>query len=193
MGLHFGDRGNLAVSTGCPVVAKLKESRLMALILQLTKKLLAPPCPVAVDGVRLRHYQSASDAEIWLELRRRAFARQKLGVGDWNADDFAREFLQKTWWRPEAMWFAETDSTSLTASAVGTVTLARRGDTPEAPPAVHWLAVLPSWRRRGVGRLLITSLEAAVWETGQRQVWLETHAQWGEAAQLYESLGYGPA
>ena len=101
--------------------------------------------------------------------------------------------LKKTWWRPEAMWFAETDSPSLTASAVGTVTLARRGDTPEARPAVHWLAVLPSWRRRGVGRLLITSLEAAVWETGQRQVWLETHAQWGEAAQLYESLGYGPA
>jgi GNAT superfamily N-acetyltransferase len=165
----------------------------MALILQLTKRLLAPPCPAAVVGIRLRHYRSVSDAEIWLELRRRAFARQKLGVGDWSAADFAREFLQKPWWRPEAMWFAETDSPGLTASAVGTVTLARRGDTHDARSAVHWLAVLPSWRRRGVGRLLITSLEAAVWETGQRQVWLETHAQWSEAARLYESLGYGPA
>ena len=55
----------LADPTGCPVLAKLKESRPMALILQLTKKLLAPPCPAAVDGVRLRHYQSVSDAEIW--------------------------------------------------------------------------------------------------------------------------------
>jgi GNAT superfamily N-acetyltransferase len=165
----------------------------MALILQMTKKLSEPPCPVAVEGVRLRHYRGVTDIEIWLELRRRAFARQKLGVGDWNAEDFAREFLHKTWWRPESMWFAETASSSLMSSAVGTVALARRGDTPDAPPAVHWLAVLPSWRRRGVGRLLITSLEAAVWETGQRQVWLETHAQWSEAARLYESLGYGPA
>jgi GNAT superfamily N-acetyltransferase len=165
----------------------------MALILQMTKKLVDPPLVVPVEGVRLRHYQGSTDAEIWLELRRRAFARQKLGVGDWNAADFAREFLQKTWWRPEAMWFAEAVATPLAVSAVGTVTLARRGATAEWRPAVHWLAVLPSWRRRGVGRLLISSLEAAVWESGQRQVWLETHAQWSEAARLYESLGYGPA
>jgi len=176
-----------------PTDCQAETIALMPVILQLTKRLLEPPCPVALEGVRLRHYQGEVDIEIWLELRRRAFARQKLGVGDWNAGDFAREFLQKTWWRPEAMWFAETDSPSAIAAAVGTVTLARRGDTREAPPAVHWLAVLPSWRRRGVGRLLVTSLEAVVWETGGRQVCLETHAQWTEAARLYESLGYGPA
>jgi GNAT superfamily N-acetyltransferase len=56
---------------------------------------------------------------------------------------------------------------------------------------VHWLAVLPGWRRRGVGRYLMSVLEARAWELGYREVWLETHAAWAEAVRLYQALGYG--
>ena len=86
------------------------------------------------------------------------------------------------------MWFAESRG-----EAIGTVTLAERGSGAAAKPVVHWLAVLPRWRRRGVGRLLMSVLHRTVWDAGQREILLETHADWTAAAKFYESLGYRPA
>ena len=162
------------------------------MILQLTRRMVEPPVPIVPTGVKLRHYASADDIGVWLELRRKAFARQKLGVRDWDEADFAREFLGKAWWRPETMWFAESEDSPQRMAAMGTVTLARRGVGAESKPVVHWLAVLPGFRGRGVGRLLMAALEAAVWESGERQIWLETHSQWIEASRFYRSLGYEP-
>jgi GNAT superfamily N-acetyltransferase len=165
----------------------------MPIVQQLTKKLSSRPEPPPVADVRLRHYAGSVDIETWLDLRRRAFARQKVGIGDWDAADFEREFLQKPWWRPECMWFAETQESPRQGEVVGTVTLARRGIPPDDKPVVHWLAVLPRFRQRGVGQLLMANLEAAVWDAGERQIWLETHQAWAEARRLYASLGYEPA
>ncbi len=75
-------------------------------VVQLTRRLDARPQPIAVPGIRLRNYEGRADIPLWLELRRRAFARQKLGVGNWEVRDFEREFLEKPWWQPHAMWFA---------------------------------------------------------------------------------------
>lgn len=160
----------------------------MAIVRQLTKKLTSRPELQVVAGIRLRHFAGHADIAAWLELRSRAFARQKLGVGSWSEADFEREFLAKPWWQPECMWFAETNDA--TPQIVGTVTLARRGSTPVDKPVVHWLAVLPRFRGRGIGRLLMDTLEAAVWDAGERQVWLETHEAWAEAGRLYADRGY---
>jgi len=164
----------------------------MPMVLQMTRILDARPAPVAVPGLSLRTFAGAEDVELWLDLRRRAFARERFGVRDWNAADFAREFLEKPWWRPERMWFAVPERGLLdhSPSVVGTVTLASRTGSAEAKPVVHWLAVLATWRRRNVGRLLMNAVEAACWEAGDRQVWLETHAAWTAAVKFYESLGY---
>ncbi len=160
----------------------------MATVRQLTKKLTSRPEPGVVAGVRLRHFAGNPDIAAWLELRSRAFARQKLGVGGWTAADFEREFLAKPWWRPECLWFAETVEDA--SMVVGTVTLARRGVSLQDKPVVHWLAVLPRFRGRGIGELLMDTLEAAVWDAGERQIWLETHEAWAEAGRLYAARGY---
>lgn len=165
----------------------------MPLILQMTRQLSEPPKPPESAGVRLRHYAGTHDIETWLDLRRRAFARQPLGIGAWDVADFEREFLHKPWWRPEVMWLAEADALLMPTKVIGTITLARRGEGPHGKPVVHWLCVLPTYRRRGIGKLLLRTLESAVWQSGGRQVWLETHTAWREALQLYESLGYHPA
>lgn len=136
-------------------------------------------------GIALRTYRGPGDVSTWLDLRHRAFARARVGVRQWTETDFEQEFLTKPWWSPEHLWFAEARS-----QAVGTVALAIRGEEEGARPAVHWLAVLPAWRRRGVGRLLMCALESRAWELGHREVWLETHAAWDSAVRLYESLGY---
>lgn len=154
-------------------------------VLQLTKVLTARVEPQVTKEFAIRQYAGPVDIERWLELRHRAFARLKIGVRRWDRDDFEREFLQKSWWAPERLWLAE--STDQSNCLVGTVALAERAG---GQPAVHWLAVDPRFRRRGIGRLLMSHLEAFCWDQGQRQIWLETHSGWESAAALYQKLGY---
>ena len=166
-------------------------------VTQLTRLLHSRPAATPVGGVGLRTYAGEVDIQRWMQIRRSAFAREAIGVGDWSLSDFQREFLSKTWWHPEVMWFAELTATPLQQAApepqsIGTVTLARRGEGPAAKPVAHWLAVLPAYRGRGIGRLLMAAVEAAAWNAGHRQVWLETHAGWTAAAAFYERLGYRP-
>jgi len=167
----------------------------MTTVLQLSHVLKNRPAIEPADGVRLRTYRSDDDIRRWIDIRHKSFAHQRLGVSRWNCEDFQREFISKRWWRPDHLWFAESEpaTESEVPETVGTVTLALRGSGEEAKPVVHWLAVVPRWRRRGIGRLLIKRLEATCWDAGYRQVWLETHVAWTAAARLYESLGYRPA
>jgi len=161
-------------------------------VLQLSKMLISRPDVAEVAGVRLRTYSGPEDIADWLNLRHRAFARLKVGVRQWMPADFESEFLAKWWWRPERMWFAEAATPATAAQVVGSITLAMRGDEPVATPVIHWLAVLPAWRRRGIGRLLVTALEAHAWDAGHRRIYLETHTAWTAAVELYTKLGYTP-
>lgn len=171
----------------------MEQSLPMANVLHLYRTLSEPPAKPRLSGVALRHFAGPNDVAAWLEIRHRAFAREKVGVRQWTAADFEAEFLSKPWWSPERMWFAEAEmglSGLLAPSPVGTITLAFRGSGPEAQPVIHWLAVLPPWRRRGVARLLLAALEKACWDAGYREVGLETHAGWTAAASFYEQAGY---
>jgi GNAT superfamily N-acetyltransferase len=177
----------------------------MGTILQLSKSLLPPVENVRVPGVEVRHFRGPTDIRQWIELRNRAFARETVGVRQWDEADFRREMLDKPWWSDDRFWFAikTTDAIpAMTSSGVsqpstnervvGAVVLADRGAAEQAQAAIHWLIVLPGWRRKGVGRLLISALEARAWELGHRHVVLETHAAWRSAALFYERLGYQP-
>jgi GNAT superfamily N-acetyltransferase len=161
----------------------------MPSVVQRKRVLIERPPVAPIPGVSLRSFAGNDDIEQWLALRDRAFARQKVGVRRWDVADFRREFLEKSWWRPEWMWLAETHE-SPNAQLIGTATLALRQSETATIPVVHWLCVLPSWRRRGVGRLLMTVVEQAAWDAGYREVALETHEAWREAAACYEALGY---
>lgn len=159
----------------------------MPVVLHLHRALTSNPAPQYLPGVALRHYQGPTDIEPWLRLRERAFARQPIGVGQWSTADFEREFVSKTWWSNERMWLAEAGR-----ELIGAVALADRRSGEHIVPAVHWLLVDPRQRRRGVGRLLLSSLEAACWAAGHRKIWLETHAGWASALAFYQALGYRP-
>lgn len=161
-------------------------------VLQLSKAIVSLPELAQIPGVRLRTYTGPDDIRLWLELRHRAFARLQVGVRQWTPADFESEFVTKWWWRPERMWFAEAVMPATDKQMVGTITLAMRGEEPVAKPVIHWLAVLPAWRRRGIGRLLVSALETHAWEAGHRRIYLETHTAWTAAVELYDKLGYRP-
>ena len=161
----------------------------MASVVQRRRLLSHRPEIEPVTGVRIRSYQGEQDIPGWLVLRERAFARETLGVRRWEVADFYGEFLDRKWWRPDWMWFAEAPEEN-NDCPVGTVALAMRQSAEGAVAVVHWLCVLPKWRRRGIGRLLMTTLEQAAWDAGHRQVALETHQAWRAAAACYDAMGY---
>ena len=165
----------------------------MSAVVQLVKRLAEEPQICGLPGVRLRHFAGPEDVAPWLHLRHRAFGQLAVGVRAWGVEDFHQEFTAKPWWRPDRMWLAEATEGVKSDELIGTATLALRGAGPEAKPVVHWLAVLPSWRRRGVATLLMDALEASASKDGHREIWLETHAAWTAAAGFYESRGYQPA
>lgn len=163
----------------------------MSLVLQMRRRLITKPEGERAIGLRMREFDPVTDIPAWLELRRRAFAREKVGIRDWNLEDLCHELTDKPWWAPNRMWVAEAVSAeSGEGEMVGAVTWADRGEGEQARPAIHWLCVHPKWRRRGVARALVATLETAVWNAGKREVWLETHSAWTSAVRFYESLGY---
>src|SRR5262249_39191762 len=104
------------------------------------------------------------------------------------------EMQSKPWWRDDRTWVAIAgDPPSPDAERiVGAVTLALRQGASATVPVVHWLLVDPAWRRRGVGRLLMSQLERAARDDGWREIELETHAGWEAAVAFYQSIGYAP-
>lgn len=152
-------------------------------VLQLSHRLMAPPACTVAEGITIRTF-TPPDTPGWLALRMRAFAAETPPVRLWLEADFIREMTSKPWWRNEHTWLAlPTDKPN---ELIGAVTLACR----KQMPIVHWLMVDPEWRRRGIGRLLIHQLELAVWESGDREIRLETHKNWQNAVELYTKLGY---
>ncbi|MBX3414456.1 MAG: GNAT family N-acetyltransferase [Pirellulales bacterium] len=162
----------------------------MSDVLQLIHRLEGRPELQPLPGVTIRHYAGPADVEAWLDVRHAAFARQQVGVRRWTSRDFEVEILAKPWWRPERMWIAEVEQLPGVRQAIGTVTMALRTGQASEVPVVHWLAVRPIWRRRGIAQHLMSLLEQAAWDAGYREVRLETHQAWSEAVALYRSLGY---
>ena len=158
----------------------------MASVLHLRKELLAPPAEQAVAGVEVRSIRVPEDIAEWLDLRTRATAALTPPVRKWTPADFSAEMLRKSWWREEASWVAVDED----ASIIGTVTLGVRAGATKSIAIAHWLLVDPAWRRQGIGRLLMSRLEQAAWDDGWREIELETHGGWIDAARFYHSVGY---
>ncbi|MCL1469584.1 GNAT family N-acetyltransferase [Argonema antarcticum] len=58
---------------------------------------------------------------------------------------------------------------------------------------IRKMYLLPSARRKGLGKFLLKELESAIATRGFQQIWIETATVLKEAVQLYESSGYQPA
>ena len=152
---------------------------------------LALTLPLPTAGHWLRHYAGPADIERWLEIRGigRLLAKS-WASGSGTPATSSREFFESRGGRPSGCGWPRWRRRTGVSQVVGTVTWADRGRPPEVKAAVHWLAVLPGYRRRGIGRLLLETLHQACWDAGHREIFLETHVAWAGAARLYQSLGY---
>jgi GNAT superfamily N-acetyltransferase len=161
----------------------------MGSVLHFRRQLLRPPDAAAVPGICLRKIIVPDDISAWLALRERAMADQNPRIRTWSKSDFFSEMQSKSWWRPERTWLTIAEES---AAPIGAVTLALREGADSTVPVVHWLLVDAAWRRRGVGRVMMSHLELAAWNDGWREIELETHAGWADAVAFYHSIGYAP-
>jgi GNAT superfamily N-acetyltransferase len=159
-------------------------------VLHFRKQLNEPPVITTVAGIVVRSPRIPDDVADWLALRERAMAGETPVARPWTAADFRAELISKAWWREDRTWLAECEDSQ--NSLVGSVMMALREGRAGSVPVVHWLLVEPAWRRRGIGRLLMSLLEREAWEDGWREVQLETHSGWSAAVAFYHSIGYEP-
>lgn len=82
--------------------------------------------------------------------------------------------------------FADTEPVGVAVCFSGFSTFRARGLL-----NIHDLAVLPTWRGKGVGRRLLTAVERAAAELGFCKVTLEVRADNAAAIGLYRALGFG--
>ena len=158
-------------------------------VLHFRKELTDSPVAMDAAGFCVRQLHLPDDIQAWLALRDRAMKGEIPAARPWTEADFQREFLGKPWWRDEFAWTAvATPTTSLS----GSVFLGLREGADRVVPVIHWLLVDPAFRRRGVARALMSSLERAAWDAGWREVQLETHTGWVAAVSFYQSIGYAP-
>ncbi len=160
------------------------------MVIHLRKVLVGPPDAVVVPGATVRHMAVPEDVPAWLALRVRAVADLTPSPRPWLHADFAAEMFDRPWWHSERIWLA--CAARAPQPVIGAVTLAIRESRSVKMPVVHWLIVDPAWQRRGIGRMLLSQLERATWESGFREVQLETHSGWAAAVAFYQSIGYAP-
>lgn len=176
------------------VVKNSMLNRLNSPILHFRKELSAPPVAKCASSVAIRTIQTPGDVPAWLLLRDRAISGLSPLPRPWTAAGFQSEMLAKPWWRADRCWIAEaTKSPQTPPTVIGSVTLVERAGEQSRVPVAHWLLVDPNWRRCGVGQLLMSYLEQAAWNVGDRELQLETHAGWSAAVAFYQSIGYAPA
>ena len=140
------------------------------------------PPPMLPENFHLRSC-CAGDEAAWLDIIRRSYG------GDWPDDAFQRHILSEESFRPERLFFvaAETGRPVATAGALQKLI---HGDR---TGYLHMMAVLPEFRRRGLGTALLRRCLIYFREQGWRDAVLDTEVSRPEAIRLYLAGGFVPA
>jgi len=165
----------------------------MSKILHLKKSLAAPLADAFLPGITIRTFGLPRDVPAWLALRDEVFGRLVASGRPWTERDLEREFAGKSVWIAEANDAGRSIDAEPSDVVVGAIALGRCGRPPTDRPSLQWLMVAPAHRRRGIGQALIAVVERAAWDAGERELVLETHADWHDALRLYERCGYRKA
>ena len=166
---------------------------------------IAPP--LLPEGFTFRTYRPG-DETAWLEVIRGGYG------GDWPEDAFQRFVLSDASFRAERLFFIAQDGGPFDSApgrpAFGSDAQARREHGRTGGPCVavggafqnllhgdrtgyvHMMAVLPEFRRRGLGAALLRKCLLYFREQGWRDAVLDTEATRLPAIRLYLANGFEP-
>ena len=141
----------------------------------------APP-PTLPEDFSLRSCR-AGDEPAWLDIIRRSYG------GDWPEDAFQRHMLSEESFRTERLFFVVAEAGCPVATA-GALQKLFHGDR---TGYLHMMAVLPEFRRRGLGTALLRRCLIYFREQGWGNAVLDTEVSRPEAIALYLANGFVPA
>ena len=146
--------------------------------------------PLYVRDVKIRRWRPIDRAAAAQVIRT---VLTEYGLG-WEPDGADRDVLQVEECyddRGGEFWVVVQDH-----QVVGTAAyypIDRPESTPGSAVEIRKMYLLPQIRGQGLGRFLLSQLEARIHDQGFTDVWIETASVLKEAVILYEKSGYHPA
>ena len=132
------------------------------------------------DGCTIRPYRSGDDGE-FIHILKEAF----VGAPEWTTEDLKREYLDSPHFAGDRLLFAVCDG-----KPVGTATAWTGHHEGREVAGLDWVAVLPTYQRRGIGRALSIQALHFMQTHGYEEVVLDTREWLASAVRLYHRLGF---
>ncbi|MDE2886831.1 MAG: GNAT family N-acetyltransferase [Gemmatimonadota bacterium] len=152
--------------------------------LRMWRELKDLPDADAPAGYRIRTYERGDDTA-FVRIKNAAFMSENAGGRAWTATDFEKEYLSSPHFDPKRVLFAVFDEKPVGTTTAWTATYRGR-----EVGLIHWVAVVPEHRKKGLGWLLNVRALHKLKALGYREATLNTSETLESAVRLYRRLGF---
>ncbi len=152
--------------------------------LRMWRELKDLPDASAPAGYRIRTYQSGDDTA-FLRIKNAAFMSENAGGRAWTAADFEKEYLDSPYFDPKRVLFAVFGDEPVGTTTAWTATYRGR-----EVGLIHWVAVVPEHRSKGLGWVLNVNALHKLKALGYGEATLNTSETLESAVRLYRRLGF---
>lgn len=152
--------------------------------LRMWRELKDLPDASAPAGYRIRTYQSGDDTA-FVRIKNAAFMSENAGGRAWTAADFKKEYLDSPYFEPKRVLFAVFGDAPVGTTTAWTATYRGR-----EVGLIHWVAVVPEHRSKGLGWVLNVNALHKLRALGYGEATLNTSETLESAVRLYRRLGF---
>ena len=188
-----GEKGHEALRTGTNIASddvaavRLLERTgwkpMFGAGLRMWRELTDLPEAKPPPGYRIRTYETGDDSA-FVRIKNAAFFCEGGGRA-WTEVDFQKEYLDSPYFEPARVLFAICNG-----EPVGTTTAWTAMNWGKEVGLIHWVAVVPEHRRKGLGWVLNVRAVHKLKELGYGDAILNTSETLESAVRLYHRLGF---
>jgi mycothiol synthase len=156
--------------------------------LRMWRNLEDLPAVTLPEGYAIRTFREGDEAHL-MRVKNAAFAGERTGSRPWTPEDVRREYdMDSPGFRPERVFFAVCGDEPVGMTTAWTYTHEGR-----EVGLIHWVAVTPAHRGKGLGEALNVQALHCMRTMGRREAVLNTNAVLQSAVRLYLRLGFREA
>ncbi len=152
--------------------------------LRMWRKLTDLPDANPPSGYRIRTFETGDDAA-FVRIKNAAFQSGNGGGRPWTVADFEKEYLDSPYFDRKRVLFAVCGD-----EPVGTTTAWSATYRGREVGLIHWVAVVPEHRNKGLGWVLNVRALHKLKALGYREAILNTSETLESAVRLYHRLGF---
>ncbi len=152
--------------------------------LKMWRELNDLPVARTPAGYRIRTYETGDDTT-FVRIKNAAFMSENAGGRAWTSADFEKEYLDSPYFDPKRVLFAICGD-----EPVGTTTAWTATNQGRDVGLIHWVAVVPEHRSKGLGWVLNVRALHKLRALGYGEAILNTSETLESAVRLYRRLGF---